>query len=86
MLKVSRRVGVGESSRALAHHSRGMLRLAQPGEWRPDAIVDGIAPYLGLPHYRIDDLHMYTFNDLAATERWRRSLLERVRTGEGTAS
>ena len=86
LLKVSRRIGVGESTRALAHHGRGMLRLAQPGEWRPDAIVDGLTPYLGLPHYRIIGLHMYTFNDVAATESWRRSVLTRVRPGEEPGS
>jgi len=86
LLRVSHRIGVGESTRALAHHGRGMLRLAQPGEWRPDSIVDGIAPYLGLPHYGIDGLHMYTFNDVAATERWRRSMLARAHPGQEAGS
>jgi len=86
LLRVSRRIGVGESTRALAHHGRGMLRLAQPGEWQPDSIVDGIAPYLGLPRYGINGLHMYTFNDVAATERWRRSRLARAHPGQEPGS
>ena len=82
LLKVSRRIGVGESTRVLAHHGRGMLRLAQPGEWRPDAIVEGVAPYMGLPQYGVSGLHMYTFNDVAAAERWRRSMVARMRPGQ----
>jgi methylenetetrahydrofolate reductase (NADH) len=82
LLSVSRRIGVGESTRVLAHHGGGMLRLAQPGEWRPDSIVDALAPHLCRPHYGMNGLHMYTFNDVAATERWRRSLLARTRPVE----
>jgi methylenetetrahydrofolate reductase (NADPH) len=82
LLRISRRIGVGDSGRFLAQHGRGMLRLAQPGVWRPD----GLAPYVGLPHYGVHGLHMYTFNDVAATERWRRSTLERVRPGQEAAS
>jgi methylenetetrahydrofolate reductase (NADPH) len=86
LLRISRRIGVGDSGRFLAQHGRGMLRLAQPGVWRPDGLVDGLAPYVGLPHYGVHGLHMYTFNDVAATERWRRSTLERVRPGQEAAS
>jgi methylenetetrahydrofolate reductase (NADPH) len=85
LLSVSRRIGVGESTRVLAHHGRGMLRLAQSGEWRPDSIVDALAPYLCLPHYGMNGPHMYTFNDVEAAERWRRSWLARTRPSEEPA-
>jgi len=86
LLRISRRVGVGDSGRFLAQHGRGMLRLAQPGVWRPDGLVEALAPYMGLPHYGMRGLHMYTFNDVAATENWRRSASERLRAGEEAAS
>jgi methylenetetrahydrofolate reductase (NADPH) len=81
LLGVSRRVGVGESLRFLARHRAGMLRLARPGAWRPDRLVAGLTPHLGDPHLRLQGLHLYTFNDVATTEQWRRSTLTQLRTG-----
>ncbi len=78
LLRVSRRVGVGQSMRFLAHHRAGMLRLARPGAWQPDRLVAGLAPHLADPHLRLRGLHLYTFNDVAATERWRQATLARL--------
>jgi methylenetetrahydrofolate reductase (NADPH) len=79
LLRVSRRVGVGESVRFLAHHRAGLLRLAWPGAWRPDRLVGGLAPHLDDQHLRLQGLHLYTFNDVAGAERWRRTLLAQLR-------
>ena len=79
LLRVSRRIGVGESVRFLVHNGAGMLRLARPGEWRPDALLAGLAPYFAQPDHGIVGVHVYTFNEVAAAERWRRSTLERLR-------
>ncbi len=82
LLRVSRRVGVGESMRFLAHHGAGMLRLAGPGAWHPDRLLAGLAPHLQDPQMRLRGLHLYTFNDVATTEQWRRATLARLRAGE----
>lgn len=79
LLGVSRRVGVGESVRFLARHRTGILRLARPGAWRPDRLVAGLAPHLHDPHLGLRGLHLYTFNDVAATEQWRQSTLAQLR-------
>lgn len=81
LLRVSSRIGVGQSVRFLAHHRAGMLRLARPGTWRPDRLLDGLAPYLDDPRLGVRGLHVYTFNDIAATEQWRRETLARRRAG-----
>jgi methylenetetrahydrofolate reductase (NADPH) len=79
LLGVSRRVGVGESVRFLARHRGGMLQLARPGAWLPDRLVAGLSPHLADPHLRLQGLHLYTFNDVAATEQWRRNTLAQLR-------
>lgn len=78
LLRLSRRVGVGESVRFLGKHGPGMARLARPGRYSPDAVAYGIAPYLADPGYGIAGLHIYTFNEVAATEEWRRATTGRL--------
>jgi methylenetetrahydrofolate reductase (NADPH) len=79
LLRVSSRVGVGQSLRFLSHHRAGMLRLARPGTWRPDSLLSGLSAYLDDPHLRLQGLHIYTFNDVATAEQWRRATLARLR-------
>lgn len=70
LLRISARIGVGESTRVLTHHGRGLWRLATPGAWRPDRLLDDLAPVLADPAYGVQGLHVYTFNDVAAAGRW----------------
>jgi methylenetetrahydrofolate reductase (NADPH) len=48
------------------------------GFYRPDGLLEGLAPHIADPAARIVDLHLYTFNAVEATEKWRRSMLERL--------
>ena len=79
LLRVSRRIGVGESTRFLANHRLDILRLARPGTWRPDSLLAGISGHLEDPQLRMQGLHIYTFNDVATTEQWRLATLARLR-------
>jgi methylenetetrahydrofolate reductase (NADPH) len=83
LLRVSRRIGVGASARFLSHHGAGMLRLARPGPWRPESLLEPLSPHLAEPGLGIEGLHLYTFNDVAATERWRQATTDRLRTRGG---
>lgn len=82
LLGVSRRIGVGESVRFLAHHGAGLLQVAQPGLWRPDPLLEELAPHVAQPQGRLCGLHVYTFNDVAVAEQWRRETQARLRQGE----
>jgi methylenetetrahydrofolate reductase (NADPH) len=78
LLRFAARIGVGHSARFLARHRRWGLRLLLPGGFHPTRFVRALAPHLADPAAGIAGLHVYTFNEVAATERWRRSLLEAV--------
>jgi methylenetetrahydrofolate reductase (NADPH) len=80
LLRTSMRIGLGESARFLRTH-RGWLRLALRRRFTPTALVEDLASTMARPDARVGGLHVYTFNELQATERWRRGLLERL--GEG---
>lgn len=78
LLRFSLRVGVGDSMRFLTKHGRLMARLTRPGGYSPDALIEGLASHLADPVLGIRGFHLYTFNEIAATEAWRRSMLASV--------
>jgi methylenetetrahydrofolate reductase (NADPH) len=80
LLKISRKVGVGDSVKFL-QKTTGIVGFVKQlvgsrGTYRPDGLVDGLAPYVGDETYRIRGLHIYTFNQTDDLERWRRSRLD----------
>jgi methylenetetrahydrofolate reductase (NADPH) len=75
LLEISLRVGVGDSVRYLTKHGSIVTRLMRRGGYRPDALVAGVAPFVGDPGLRIAGFHLNTFNQVEGTERWRRQAL-----------
>jgi methylenetetrahydrofolate reductase (NADPH) len=73
LLRISTRIGVGESTRFLRKHGGVLGRLLLRGSVGPAYLVDGLER-LGTD---VAGFHVYTFNELAATERWRQETLER---------
>lgn len=76
LLRISTRVGVGDSARMLSKH-RGLWRLAQPGQWRPDRLLAELTPAFDDPGYHLQGLHIYTFNALDSVSRWWRTIEDR---------
>jgi methylenetetrahydrofolate reductase (NADPH) len=81
LLRISRRIGVGESARFLGKHANRVVRLLLPGGYRPDRLLAGLAQTLPGPEH-IAGFHVYTFNEVEKTEAWRRQLTARVRGQE----
>ena len=76
LLAISARIGVADTHRFLTKNLRFVARLLRSGGfYRPDALLEGLAPHVADPAALIVDLHMYTFNAVASFEAWRRSYL-----------
>jgi methylenetetrahydrofolate reductase (NADPH) len=73
LLRIVRRIGVGESARFLRKRRNWLAQLFTPAGYSPDNIVRGLAPTLADPSAGIAGFHVYTFNEIAATETWRRA-------------
>jgi methylenetetrahydrofolate reductase (NADPH) len=79
LLAIAARIGVADTHRFLVKNVRFVARLVRSGGfYRPDALLEGIAPHAADPAAAIVDFHLYTFNAVDATERWRRSYLAKL--------
>ncbi len=78
LLGVSSRIGLGESARFLRKHGRLLGRLLMPGAYSPDGLIRGLEPALVDPDRKVAGFHMFTFNEIEATEHWRRDRLEQL--------
>lgn len=81
LLAVATKIGVGESTRFLASHRRQFLRLAAPGGYSPERLLHRVTRHLNPFETGVAGLHMYTFNQVAETERWRQGMLSALEAG-----
>jgi methylenetetrahydrofolate reductase (NADPH) len=80
LLRISARIGVGDSLRFLRTH-RGWLGHTFRGAFDPSPLVDGLEESLARPRPNVAGFHLFTFNDLERTEHWRQEQLEGLGTG-----
>jgi 5,10-methylenetetrahydrofolate reductase len=73
LLKVAAKIGVGESAKFLSKRPSWLLRFAAPGGYNLDRLLERCAPVLTAPESKIAGLHVFTFNQVTETERWRRT-------------
>lgn len=75
LLRISSRIGVVDSARFLRGHSNWFLRMVQPGGYDPGRFTAGLLPDLAAPDRKVAGLHIFTFNEIEPTERWRQDTL-----------
>ncbi|MFE2164411.1 5,10-methylenetetrahydrofolate reductase [Streptomyces sp. NPDC059447] len=78
LLSLATKIGVGESTRFLTRHPSWFLRFAMPGGYAPERLLRRGAEALTATSAGVAGLHLFTFNQIAETERWRRALLDRI--------
>jgi methylenetetrahydrofolate reductase (NADH) len=78
LLRISMKIGLGESARFLRAH-RAWLRRVVTRTFTPDPLIRGLAPLYADPAADIGGFHIYTFNEIERTERWRQAMIERLR-------
>jgi methylenetetrahydrofolate reductase (NADPH) len=78
LLAMATKIGVGDSTRFLAKHKGTLTRLAAPGGFTGEKFLERCAPALARPGSLVTGLHVYTFNQIAETEAWRREYLDRL--------
>jgi methylenetetrahydrofolate reductase (NADPH) len=74
LLRISMKIGLGESARFLRAH-RAWLRRLLTHTFSPDPLLRELRPLLDDPAANVAGLHVFTFNELERTERWRQRML-----------
>jgi methylenetetrahydrofolate reductase (NADPH) len=83
LLRVSTSIGLGESARFLRKQGGSFLRVFKPGGYSPEHLIERLIPSVRDPRNNVQGFHIYTFNELANTETWRRGMLDRVEARMG---
>ncbi|MFF4691602.1 5,10-methylenetetrahydrofolate reductase [Streptomyces sp. NPDC001307] len=78
LLAMATKIGVGESTRFLTRHPSWFLRFAAPGGYAPERLLSRSAEAFSGSSAAVAGLHLFTFNQIAETERWRRAALDRL--------
>jgi methylenetetrahydrofolate reductase (NADH) len=77
LLRLSTKIGVTESARFLRGHPSWVARMFRPGGYDPGRFVNALMPTIVHPGWKIAGLHVFTFNEIQPTERWRQAMLAR---------
>ncbi len=79
LLAISARIGVADTHRFLVKNTQFIARLIRSGGfYRPDGLLEGLAPVIADPASGVVDMHLYTFNAVDITERWRQGFLDKL--------
>jgi methylenetetrahydrofolate reductase (NADPH) len=83
LVRISMKIGVAESARYLRHQHGWASRL-MTRQFKPDRLLDGLAQIVTDPDANVAGFHLYTFNEVARTERWRQRTMDRLATRQAT--
>lgn len=71
LLALSIRIGVGQSLRLLDKHKGLLRKVLNNNPYEADALLEGLGPHLDDPAMRVPGFHLFSFNEVERTERWR---------------
>jgi methylenetetrahydrofolate reductase (NADPH) len=78
LLRISLRIGLGQSVRFLRAQHGLIRRFLTPRRYTPTDLLEQLTPTFADPEARVGGIHVYTFNELEQTETWRRQLVDRL--------
>ncbi|HEX2195024.1 MAG TPA: methylenetetrahydrofolate reductase [Candidatus Limnocylindria bacterium] len=81
LLRISARIGVADAARFVSKQGSLVARLLRPGGYRPEGLLRDLAPTLADPGAAVRGLHVFTFNQVRATDAWRRRFLASLGDG-----
>jgi methylenetetrahydrofolate reductase (NADPH) len=76
LVRSALRIGVGDSLRYLRKKFGLAAQLMKSSNYRPDELVLNLAKYQADPTNLIAGYHLFCFNEVEATEKWRNESIE----------
>jgi len=83
LIALSLRIGVGQSVKVLKKQKGLIRKMISAKPYQPDDLLAGLYPHLDDGELDIPGLHLFSFNNVERTERWRVETLEKL-NGAGT--
>jgi methylenetetrahydrofolate reductase (NADPH) len=77
LARMSVKIGVGESSRFARSNAKAVWRLLRPGGYKPNKLLRELATLLPADGGAAG-IHLFTFNEVAATQEWVRAQSQRT--------
>jgi methylenetetrahydrofolate reductase (NADPH) len=78
LVELSLRIGVGSSLRYLTKQHGFLGSLLRGGSYRPERLLDDFARAPDLDELGIEKVHLYSFNQIAATVEWQQQVSGRL--------
>lgn len=79
LFATSLRIGVGDSARFAKRQATLVRRLLRGNTYQPDDLALQLAPHLEHAPHNIEGLHLFSFNQIEATQAWRTTFLKDLR-------
>lgn len=80
LLRISLKIGVGDSTRFVAKHKNLVRMLIKPSGYDPTELFMHLGDAFRSPALGIEGFHLNTFNQTESTEEWRHNVLTRLET------
>ena len=77
LARITMKIGMGESTRFLRHNRNVLARLLTR-QFKPSKLLEQLTPIVTNPDWGVGGFHLYTFNEVGSTERWRQRTLSRL--------
>lgn len=77
LIRISAGIGLGQSARFL-QKQQGLWRFFLPGAYNPTRLVRALGQSASTHQARLHGLHIFTFNELEGTEKWRLKLRKQL--------
>lgn len=78
LISLSMRIGVGQSVSVLKKQKGLVRKLMTAKPYQPDDLLQGLLVHLDDPQLDIPGFHLFSFNNVEKTERWRLETLENL--------
>lgn len=83
LIALSLKIGVGQSVRVLKKQKGLVRKMLTARPYQPDDLLAGLQPHLDEANLNIPGFHLFSFNNIERTERWRVETLKKL-NGAGT--
>lgn len=78
LMRISASLGLGQSANFLKKQQSLFWRFFSPSGYKPTKLIRGLVQNLPRAEAPLSGFHIFTFNDLAKTEAWRRELISQA--------